>query len=1235
MRCPRCFRKLARDMACPADGAQPTREEHEDDAPPAPPVVPGWRVAELIASGGQAAVWRGRRDDGAEAAIKVAHAGGPEVVASFAREAAAMRTIGPPAVPTVFADGALPDGRPYLAMELVAGTTLGAHLARAAGPLAIDEALAWLRGVAGALTLAHAAGVVHGDLKPDNIVRAADGAVRLLDLGMARRLVDDGAPATAGGTTLYMAPEQVRGEPLSAATDLYGLGAVGFEAVTTRPPFVGDRTAVELGHLSFRAPRASTVRPVPPQLDELLAACLAKAPAQRPASAAAVVTALAAIDGAELVTGVAPVAVANRSSVALVAVERAPTAHNLDALVRARGGQVARQTPGRAILAFVPDDCPAPVAAALATAATLAELGARTAVHVTQLVVRRGKDGRAMLFGPPLDQPGAWLPTSTASGVLLTAAAARELDGGQVETIDGGQRLRPRPEVDAAPAPATTGPMLGADARVASALASAAAALTDGPPATWLALGAAGAGKSRLVDELAARVAAAHPEAAVVRLAGARTFGAGAAAAVRALRAQLDAIAPGPDPSAALPLTAEVRAAIDAALTVGPLAIVVDDAHWIDDALMTALGVAARTATGPLWLAATATEALAAARPTWLDGARVSVERLAPLDDADARVLLRRALAPARRVPEALVARLAARCGGSPGVLTALARELRRAGVIRRHPGSEVWFVAADELDFLPPAPGVQWFVTRQLAGLGPGLAELARAIALLGAEFEHDVVEAVTQVPAAGVRIDPGVGLDQLARAGVVVAHGASWRFHSEAEQDAIADTAPAPVARAVHAAALAHVRARGDDAATWARMAFHAARAGDAATAVRAAERLAADAQARHAPLEAERWLTLALDQLGDDPPPAARLRLLGARGHTRRLLTHYEAAQTDLRAARELALALGDPAAAIDLQVADGAVCDFTERLGESARLIEDAAAAAPAGLPAAVRARLDNWLGVVRARQERLDDARALLTAAIDAADRLGDHATAIGSRLMLGGVLRRLGQLDEGLAVLDRAIAQCDLAGDHFHLAIGLFNRVNVWRQLDRPAAATADAERAIAIANRMGLDQVELWGWYDLSLLRFWAGDLAGALAASEAAHRIGSERFREAPPVVASVWYALLLATAGELPAARRELDSLRVDDLGDNPFLTLTRDLALLVCADELEVGWDAVIEQARRDTADPEDAVFVWWTRARTARRLGAAAAARAYAEAAAAAAAALGRACPPVAWPGEEP
>ncbi|MEZ4403810.1 MAG: protein kinase [Kofleriaceae bacterium] len=1233
MRCPRCFRKLAPDAVCPRDGGRPTPDVDGDDdgARPAAasraPAVAGWQCHELIASGGQAAVWRASGDRG-EAVIKVAHAGGPTVAAGFAGEADALAAIGAPTVPALLDRGHLGDGRPYLVLERVRGVTLGTALTEAPDLVPVDHVVAWLTGLAEAVAGVHGAGWIHADLKPDNIVREPDGRIRLLDLGLARR-TDDPRPA-GGGSPLYQAPEQGRGVPITPATDLYGLGAVGFELATARPPFVGDATTVRLGHQQFRPPRAASVRPLPAALDELLAACLAKAPGARPPSARAVALRLATIDPGVVVTAPATTTFASQANVALVAVDHAPRGCNLDLEARRRGGQIARQLGSRVILAFMPDACPAPMAAAVATAQAVVALGARATVHVASATARRGKDGRTMLFGAALERAGDWVIDDGAA-VAVTAAAARELAPELLEPIAGGARLRDAPAA-AAVSPGTGDAMVGVDALLASARHSAGPALDHGPPAIWLATGEPGLGKSRLLDQLAAEVARHHPDARVVRLAGARTFGAGAAAALAALHAQLaTAAAPRPPPGPA-PLTVEVRAAIDEVLDRQPLAILVDDAHWLDPELLAALGVATRAAAGPLWLALTASPALLEAQPPWLDGARVSQERLAPLDEPDARVVMRRALAPARRVPDPLVARLAARTGGVPGVMVALARELRRAGVLRRHPDSEVWFVAADELEFLPPTPGVQWFAARQLAGLGPGLAELARAIALLGPRFDRGDVDALARCPAAGVTLDPDIGLAQLTAHGVVVVDGDALRFRSEAEQDAIAATVPASTQVALHAAALAHVQRQGDAHPHLARIAFHAARAGDAALARGCAERLADHARTAHAPLEAERWLTLALELASDGPAPT-RQQLLAKRGGVRRVLAHYEAAQADLRAARALATAAGDVAAVIELLVGEGAVCDFTERLGESARLIEDAAAQAPADLPAAIRARLDNWLGVVRARQDRLPEARALLTSALAAADAEADHETAIGSMLMLGGVLRRLGEVDAGLGILDRAIALCDQVGDHFHLSIGLFNRVNVWRQLGRAAAAADDAERAIVVANRMGLDQVELWGWHDLSVLRWWAGDLAGALAAAEASHRIGSERFREAPPVVASSWFAMLLAAAGDRQRAQRQLEHLRVDDLGANPFLTLTRELTVLACADAPAPAWAAVLDGATQPGADPEDAAMAWWMRGRAARLVGDEATVATCAAAVAAAAASLGRPPPPLAWPGE--
>lgn len=671
-----------------------------------------------------------------------------------------------------------------------------------------------------------------------------------------------------------------------------------------------------------------------------------------------------------------------------------------------------------------------------------------------------------------------------------------------------------------------------------------------------------------------------------------------------------------------------VRAAIDGALALGPLAIVIDDAQWIDDALLDALATAVRTGQGTLWIAVVAADSVTAARPAWMDGTRVTTVTIGALEDEDAGTLLRRLLAPARRVPEPLIKRLVARTANVPGMIAALARELIRAGLVRTHPGSEVWYLAADELDVVPQAPGVHWFVTRRMAALGPGLPELARACALLGPRFGLAEVDAAASVAVAGVAIDPAIGVEGLCAAGWLRREGVELSFASEAEQEALVSTLPEAARVEIHRAVLARLLAgasTADDRA--AAVAYHAARAGETELALDQLEMLAASSRARLAHLETARWLTQALELAGEGAS-VRRRRLLTERGRARRMLTQYEQAATDLREARALAEAEGETAAIVDILVIETACADFTEQLGEAVRAIERAKelAGTAARLPTSIRARLCNWLGVVRARQERLSEARTELEQAIELAGTIGEHDTAIGSMLMLGGVLRRLGLVDEGRAVLDRVIELCERTGDHFHLAAAHFNRINVWRRLGEPARAEADAERAIAIANRMGIDQLELWGWYNLSELRWWTGTLDGALAAAESSHRIGVERFRARPPVIGALWYALLLGAAGDVAAATRILDEVRADELGHNPWLALVRDVAALVCAGELGAAWEPLVERAARPGAE-EDAVMVHWARARAAARAGDdKLAAQAKADAAAAAAA-LGRTAPP--------
>jgi tRNA A-37 threonylcarbamoyl transferase component Bud32 len=212
----------------------------------------------------------------------------------FLQEARAVNQIGHPNIVDVFAFGALPDGRPYLAMERLTGETLRDRLAR--GPLSLAEIAHICDSVGRALQAAHAKQIVHRDLKPENVFLVAVAGdrphVKLLDFGLAKLAdpLDDRAERTEAGMLLgtprYLAPEQAVGDAVDARADVYALGAMVFEMVAGRSPFLGSAVEMVAQHLTEPAPRlASIQRDAPRELDELVDGMLAKTPAARPSLA--------------------------------------------------------------------------------------------------------------------------------------------------------------------------------------------------------------------------------------------------------------------------------------------------------------------------------------------------------------------------------------------------------------------------------------------------------------------------------------------------------------------------------------------------------------------------------------------------------------------------------------------------------------------------------------------------------------------------------------------------------------------------------------------------------------------------------------------------------------------------------------------------------------------------------------------------------------------------------------
>jgi serine/threonine protein kinase len=254
-----------------------------------------YRLMQVIGRGGMGTVYRATDLIlGRTVAVKVLpHALAEQDrthVARFEREARAAASLLHPGVVSVFDTGV--DGATrYIVMEYVSGRSLAVILNEEA-PLDAARAVWVAERVADALFAAHTAGIVHRDVKPANVMLTDDGAVKVLDFGLAR-LIDGTAltqTASAPGTAAYMAPEQALGEPADERSDVYSLGCLLYAMLTGGPPFGGDGPAAILHqHVQVepRPPRAIN-RGVPPRLDALVVQMLAKARDARPPSAAAV-----------------------------------------------------------------------------------------------------------------------------------------------------------------------------------------------------------------------------------------------------------------------------------------------------------------------------------------------------------------------------------------------------------------------------------------------------------------------------------------------------------------------------------------------------------------------------------------------------------------------------------------------------------------------------------------------------------------------------------------------------------------------------------------------------------------------------------------------------------------------------------------------------------------------------------------------------------------------------------
>jgi hypothetical protein len=257
------------------------------------PRLPGYDLLEELGRGGMGVVYKARQIGlDRPVAVKMILAGrhaGPDALARFHEEAKVVASLRHPNVVQMY-DAGVHEGLPFFALEFVGGGSLDGKLS--GQPLPLREAAELTKTLASAIEVVHRCGIVHRDLKPANILLDADGTPKIADFGLAKMVSDDrGRTATGAvlGTPSYMAPEQAGGRKreIGPAADVYALGAMLYQMLTGRPPFVGETALDTLLLLATEdaVPPRTICPAVPRALEAVCLKCLRKDPASRYASA--------------------------------------------------------------------------------------------------------------------------------------------------------------------------------------------------------------------------------------------------------------------------------------------------------------------------------------------------------------------------------------------------------------------------------------------------------------------------------------------------------------------------------------------------------------------------------------------------------------------------------------------------------------------------------------------------------------------------------------------------------------------------------------------------------------------------------------------------------------------------------------------------------------------------------------------------------------------------------------
>jgi tRNA A-37 threonylcarbamoyl transferase component Bud32/tetratricopeptide (TPR) repeat protein len=1138
-RCPTCHRRLLSGRPCiEHGGAAESSSQGEVGA------APDWTPAleRCIGSGGFAAVWQ---IAGTSSVLKVAHANHELSRARMAREAEALAAIGAPAAPGFLGSGTLTDGRAWIEMERVSGTNLSDLVA--AGPIRIDHVISLGVQIAEALQRIHDAGYAHRDLKPDNILRRADGSLVILDLGLARKLPDDpDDPNRAGvqvGSVEYMAPEQaLDGTTARAAADIYAVGCILYELCSGRPPFVGEAAALERAHAALRPPPLSALVPVPVQLELLVHDCLAKQPNRRPARAVDVATRLREVGDAEGQRTQHSMSVigAGKQPVVLLWAELPKVDRALIGTLTARKVTIVSQR-GRKILGAVAGvEHADPAGAALAAARDLAAAGARVALHLDAVEVAHGPAG-LQLTGPSIQRPEDWLPQAPWTGVILsrTLATIAQVPTRAIDAIGFVALGEPGMSADE---------LFGREALLSDLVTEAAAALSGIGPGLAVLVGDHGIGKTAIARALAPRLAEL----------GARVIS-GAVPPPGSGRPGYTALGELVVDSAQ-PVVRAVGDALRDAARQGPTAIILDELHLAEHELLDALEYA--TLGGeplPLWIVGFAVPRFDQRRPGFGTRAeRPLRQTIAALDETAALEMTAALLRPAEYPPLRALRQIASIARGNPMHLATLVREIHDRGAIRTRPNGE-HFLDTTALETLPPIALGPWLAARELASLGVELVSLARVCAILGDELDLAQVAGVIGIAerrgSATTSADLEVGLAELVANGVLVAGRGTWVFRQALLEEGIYLTTNEAERSALHAAALEYWQTKPMDPAVAARIARHAEAIGERRIAAAAFARLGAHAHEEHHTLDADQAWQGAVRNL--DARDLERGRALLGRARARYRLQRVRDALADLDEALAIAGELGDSQLEIEAMLEKATALDWGDDFDSSALIAEEARERLDPAEHNPLQLAADLAIGRSLFRRGAFVEAAPQLEGVMTAA-RGRDREIETIAGVLLAPVLVELGSLSQAEVIFADVIRLCEESGDRLHYGAAHANRAWLWSKRGEVEQTANDLRVVIQVARENGQATLERIATYNLAEDRLWQGalDEASQLARRSLAIQKGHG---EGDTNLDLMLLARVLAARGERDELATVLSAIKIDDVSDADRLVI----AVLECA------------------------------------------------------------------------